>query len=260
MRLDSPENDKARKKFTRQRRESNPRQPELDLLDNDVTKKKFTQRRRGLNPRRSCNFQAHSDENSPGKDSSIQLDSNSNSTRETRSSYEDFVTIEDLGPSENDDNVFPSLINNYKSDAEPIQHNSCTLSASFYNSTDCDNFNAIPIHAHAFTQSDSTEINTISCDDAINNNSVNMSISSCDSYNSDDNINVRYNNNTRKNVAPNCMPNPKKPLTQDLKVAVINARSVLNKIDDLGSQFRDNDIDIAFLSETWKKKQMCKGR
>ena len=57
--------------------------------------------------------------------------------------------------------------------------------------------------------------------------------------------NVRFDNNYYRNVDDNCMPNPAKIPTQSFTVAVINARSVLNKIDDLGAQFRDNDVNMA---------------
>ena len=63
--------------------------------------------------------------------------------------------------------------------------------------------------------------------------------------------NKRFNN-AKRNVVPNCIALPKKLNSDVIKIAVVNARSALNKIDDIGCQFSDKNIDIMLCSETWQ--------
>ena len=41
-----------------------------------------------------------------------------------------------------------------------------------------------------------------------------------------------------------------------ISVAIINARSVLNKIDDIGAQFRDKGVHVCLCSETWQTDEL----
>ena len=71
--------------------------------------------------------------------------------------------------------------------------------------------------------------------------------------------NTKKQNNTKRDVAPTCLPLPQKVPSHNVEVAVVNARSVLNKIDDVGSQIQVGQIDVMLLSETWETPDTSMG-
>ena len=72
-------------------------------------------------------------------------------------------------------------------------------------------------------------------------------------------VNTKWRNNTSRDVAPACIPLPQKTSSSDLEVAVVNARSVMNKIDDVGTQIKVGQIDVMLLSETWETPDASMG-
>ena len=71
---------------------------------------------------------------------------------------------------------------------------------------------------------------------------------------SSDSFNNKIFNNAKRNVVPNCIALPPKKNTDLIKIFVVNARSALNKIDDIGWQFSDKEADICICSETWQSQ------
>ena len=82
--------------------------------------------------------------------------------------------------------------------------------------------------------------------------SLSTSTTSTTAESDNSSLNNKFYNNTRRNVVPNCLSFPQKQNSDVINVAIINARSALNKIDDIGAQFSDRQIDICICSQTWQ--------